>query len=79
MKYNNINYRQMSQGRDHINRSQQRRCSKLDRIDYANVSIEAKEIIDSLRSNAIGGDASSILNRIVMEWSRQKEMESGII
>lgn len=54
-------------------REQQReRRAGLIRIDYADVSPEAAEIIDGLRRDAAGGDASSILNRIVTEWAAKR-------
>ena len=55
--------------RDRILTSQRGRRAKLRRIDYADVSPEAAEIIDRLRTRQVGGDASSILNRIVHEWA----------
>lgn len=55
-------------------RQQQRRRLRLRRIDYI-ASSEAAAIIDSLRSRYAGGDASSIINRIVSEWwaTRQRD------
>jgi hypothetical protein len=53
-----------------INGLQRIRRSKLNRIDYADVSPEAKQIIDSLRDGGIDGTASAILNRIVVEWEK---------
>jgi hypothetical protein len=44
------------------------------RIDYY-VSPEAAEIIDRLRAPSAGGDASSILNRIVTEWADRSGIE----
>ena len=44
----------------------QRRRNK-HRLDYYPDS-DAQQTIDSLRTNRIGGDASSILNTIVKEW-----------
>ena len=38
------------------------------RIDYY-ISPEALRVIDSLRSPKVGYDASSILNRIVIDWA----------
>lgn len=53
-------------------REQQRdRRAGLIRIDYADVSPEAAEIIDGLREGP-EGDASSILNRIVVEWAARR-------
>lgn len=54
-------------------REQQReRRVGLIRIDYADVSPEAAEIIADLRRDGEGGDVSSILNRIVTEWASQR-------
>ena len=64
----------LSKNRDHINRLQRARRASLIRIDYADVSPEAAEIIASLRQKRVGGDHSSILNRIVTEWA---ELRSG--
>lgn len=51
-------------------REQQReRRAGLIRIDYCDVSPEAAAIIDGLRRAGPGGDASSIINRIVIEWA----------
>lgn len=61
----------LSKDRVHLNRLQRVRRSKLIRIDYADVSPEAEAVIASLRYNAVGGDNSSILNRIVIEWAKQ--------
>jgi hypothetical protein len=47
---------------------QSARRSRLRRIDYY-VDEAAEAIIDKLRAPGIGGDASSILNRIVVEWA----------
>jgi hypothetical protein len=38
------------------------------RLDYYPDSI-AQQMIECLRTNRIGGDASSILNSIIKEWS----------
>ena len=38
------------------------------RIDYY-PSEEAAAIVDRFRTRSVGGDASSILNRIVAEWA----------
>jgi hypothetical protein len=54
--------------RNRILALQSARRSRLRRIDYyADEAAEA--IIDKLRAPGIGGDASSILNRIVAEWA----------
>jgi hypothetical protein len=54
---------------------QQWRRSTMRRIDYY-VSEEAAKIIDSLRRPYVGGDYSSILNRVVLEWAERRR--SGI-
>jgi hypothetical protein len=55
--------------REGILTAQRHRRSRLRRIDYADVSTEAGAIIDRLRGRSAGGDFSSILNRIVLEWA----------
>jgi hypothetical protein len=47
---------------------QSARRSRLRRIDYY-PDEAAAAIVDKLRAPGIGGDASSILNRIVAEWA----------
>ena len=54
--------------RARILEGQRWRRSRARRIDYY-PSKEAAAVIDSLRSHRAGGDASSILNRIVAEWA----------
>jgi hypothetical protein len=49
--------------------AQRKRRAKLRRIDYADVSPQAVAIIDGLRTSGTGGDLSSILNEIVVEWA----------
>jgi hypothetical protein len=49
--------------------AQRKRRAKLRRIDYADVSPQAAAIIDGLRTSGTGGDLSSILNEIVVEWA----------
>ena len=44
------------------------RRSRMRRIDYC-PSQEAAAVIDCLRTRRAGGDASSILNRIIAEWA----------
>ncbi|MET0015013.1 MAG: hypothetical protein ABW088_15280 [Sedimenticola sp.] len=61
----------LSKNREYLNRLQRERRSKLIRIDYADVSPEAEAIIASLRYHAVGGDNSSILNRIIVEWAEK--------
>lgn len=47
---------------------QKSRRSGLRRIDYQDVSLEAAKIIDANTGHFAGGDYSSVLNRIVVEW-----------
>lgn len=54
--------------RERILQLQRERRASLRRIDYY-PSPAASEIIDRLRTHVAGGDASSILNRIVAEWA----------
>src|SRR5262245_17928964 len=54
--------------RNRILAAQRHRRARLRRIDYADVSPEAAEIIDGVRTLGGGGDISSILNKIVVEW-----------
>jgi hypothetical protein len=54
--------------RERILQLQRERRASLRRIDYY-PSPAAGEIIDRLRTHVAGGDASSILNRIVAEWA----------
>ncbi len=54
--------------RNRINQTQRQRRAAQTRIDYTNVSNEARQIIDSLRDGSINGTAGAILNRIVIEW-----------
>jgi len=49
--------------------AQRKRRAKLRRIDYADVSPQAAAIIDGRRASGTGGDLSSILNEIVVEWA----------
>ena len=51
------------------------RRSQLRRIDYY-VAEEAAKVIDGLRRPYVGGDYSSILDRIVQEWAEHRR--SGI-
>ncbi len=61
--------------RGRINQLQRARRKRFTRIDYIDVSPEAKKVIDSLRSRSVQGTASAILNRIVIEWA---ESNTGI-
>jgi hypothetical protein len=65
--------------RERILTAQRARRARLRRIDYADVSPEAAAIIDGLRTDCMGGDLSSILNEIVVEWAafRNKVALSG--
>jgi hypothetical protein len=53
---------------------QRARRASMRRIDYY-VSDRAASVIDSLLAQSVGGDASSILDRIVLEWAAR----SGIL
>jgi NAD(P)-dependent dehydrogenase (short-subunit alcohol dehydrogenase family) len=52
------------------------RRHRLRRIDYY-PSEEAAAIINKLRTRGVGGDASSILNRILSEWAAIPEANTG--
>ena len=54
--------------RARILEGQRWRRKQMRRIDYY-PSKEAAAVIDRLRTQRVGGDASSILNRIVAEWA----------
>jgi rRNA-processing protein FCF1 len=45
------------------------------RLDYYPDSI-AQQMIECLRTNRVGGDASSILNNIVKEWVTFRKLTS---
>ena len=53
--------------RARANETQRERRKRLKRLDFY-ASPEVIAVIDSLRVPRVGGDASSILNRIVKEW-----------
>jgi hypothetical protein len=55
---------------------QRDRRKQLRRIDYY-PSKEAAAIVDKMRAPRVEGDASSILNRIVVEWAA-RQRRSGI-
>lgn len=55
---------------------QRERRQRMRRIDYY-PSENAAAIIDTLRTHGVGGDASSIINRIVSEWSAIPELNTG--
>lgn len=50
---------------------QRQRRARLRRIDYY-PSDEAERIIDRLRRPHAGGDASSIINRLLCEWAERQ-------
>jgi hypothetical protein len=58
------------------NQRQRERRKRFTRIDYIDVSPEARKVIDSLRDHSTKGTVSAILNRIVVEWA---ESNTGII
>ncbi len=72
MIFTGLNDQYLSKDRNHLNWLQRKRRAKLTRIDYADVSPEAVQIINSLRNRGIDGTASAILNRIVVEWAERK-------
>ena len=55
--------------RTRINQLQRERRKRFTRIDYIDVSPEARKVIDSLRDRSTEGTVSAILNRIVVEWA----------
>ena len=55
---------------------QRARRHRLRRIDYYPAE-DAAAIVDKLRTPGIGGDASSILNRIVAEWAAAAHVQEG--
>lgn len=63
----------LSKNKLYLARRQRERRARKIRIDYQDVDPKANEIIESLRFNAVGGDASSILNRIVLEWAEKND------
>lgn len=66
-----------SKRRERILTRQRDRRHRLRRIDYY-PSESAMGIIDKLRSSrVVGGDASSILNRILSEWAAVPEFSAG--
>ncbi|MGH6628396.1 MAG: hypothetical protein ACREB3_01540, partial [Burkholderiales bacterium] len=52
---------------DRVNELQRLRRASMRRVDYY-PSNEAIRVIDSRREPYAGGDASSIINRIIVEW-----------
>ena len=51
--------------------SQRKRREGKRRVDYY-ANPDAERVIDNLRRPNVGHDASSILNRIVIEWARDR-------
>src|SRR3954462_1148428 len=60
--------------RNRILELQRDRRKRLRRIDYY-PSYTAAALIDQLREHGAGGDASSILNRMVEDWGRARVPE----
>jgi hypothetical protein len=56
--------------------SKNRRRREMRRIEYCANPI-AEAVIDSLRTRYVGGDASSIINRIITEWSEERHLLQG--
>lgn len=57
-----------------IREGQRQRRAGLRRIDYQDVSPEAAAVIDGQCGPFAGGDYSSVLNRIVVEWAVTKRL-----
>lgn len=55
--------------RERARDGQRYRRGKLRRIDYQNVSADAAAVIDAHTGPFAGGDYSTVLNRIVVEWA----------
>ena len=68
-------HREWSQRR--ILEAQRHRRAQLRRIDYY-VSDEVAQIIDAQRRPGVGGDASSILDRIVLEWAARSGISQPV-
>jgi hypothetical protein len=66
-----MEYHKQPENRPRINQLQRQRRRRFTRIDYIDVSTEAREVIDSLLNGGINGTVSAILNRIVVEWSKK--------
>jgi len=62
---------------DRVLTLQRDRRQQLRRIDYY-ADEAAATIIDKLRAPGIGGDASSILNRIVSEWAASQNRSQQV-
>jgi hypothetical protein len=71
-----MEYHKQLENRPRINQLQRQRRKRFARIDYIDVSPEARKVIDSLRDHSTKGTVSAILNRIVVEWA---ESNTGII
>jgi hypothetical protein len=56
--------------------SKNRRRREMRRIEYCANPI-AEAVIDGLRTRYVGGDASSIINRIIAEWSEGRYLLQG--
>ena len=57
---------------------QRERRARLRRIDFYGEP-DACAVIDRLRRPSVGGDASSIINRIILEWAEnRRKRRSGI-
>jgi hypothetical protein len=61
----------LSKNKPYLARLQRERRARKIRSDYQDVDPGAKAVIDSQRFNAVGGDASTILNSIVLEWTER--------
>lgn len=64
-----------SQGREQARLRQRRYREGKARIDF-HPDRQAIAVIDLLRTNCVGGDASSIINRIILEWDEQQRKGS---
>ena len=60
--------------RERKRQQQQWRRARYPRIDYY-PDKHAAEVIDGLRRPCVGGDLSSIINRIVSEWAEMVDEE----
>lgn len=54
---------------------QRERRARRSRIDYY-PSADASKVIDSLRQRSVGGDASSIIDRALIEWGASRNYVS---
>ena len=57
--------------KDRKREQQRQRRTRYPRVDYY-PSPEAMEVLNATRGRGVGGDASSVLNRIVSEWAGQR-------